>query len=203
VLKTLCGTHDLPLSGTLLRMADSLEVEAPERTLDELIAGLDHVRNAPKDRGTLALIVGRPAVDQRLVLAAGELDVERGLVADRWSKGSRPNPKSMLTLMNVRATQLVAGDRSRWPLAGDQLYVDFDLSPRNIPPGTRLAIGTAVIEVSDQPHLGCEKFAARFGESAREFANSPQGTAENFRGVNTRVMQSGTVRVGDIVRKLG
>ncbi|HKC18101.1 MAG TPA: MOSC domain-containing protein, partial [Candidatus Dormibacteraeota bacterium] len=170
--------------------------------VDELVAGLDHVRDAPKNNGTLELIVARPAVDERELLAAAELDVERGLVVDRWSRGSRPNPKSMLTVMNVRATQLAAGDRSRWPLAGDQLYVDFDLSPSNIPPGTRLGIGSAVIEVSDQPHLGCEKFSARFGQTARDFFNSPEGTSLSLRGINTRVVQSGTVHVGDTVRKL-
>jgi hypothetical protein len=183
-------------------VADSLDVRSDHRTLEELTAGLERVRDAPAEAGRLELIVGRPAVDERLVLASAELDVDRGLVADRWSRGSRPNPKSQLTVMNVRATELVAGDRSRWPLAGDQLYVDFDLSGDNIPPGTRLAIGSAVIEVSDQPHLGCEKFSARFGPIAREFANSAQGTALNFRGINTRVVQSGTVRVGDSVRKL-
>jgi len=183
-------------------MADSVEIRPGERTLDELLEGLDHIREAPKDGGTVDLIVGRPAVDERVLLASGELDTERGLVADRWSLGSRPNPKAMLTLMNSRASQLVAGDRSRWPLAGDQLYVDFDISYDNVPPGTRLAIGSAVIEVSDQPHLGCEKFSARFGPIAREFANSPAGTAVNFRGLNTRVVQSGVVHVGDSVRKL-
>lgn len=183
-------------------MADSLEVTSEHRTLDELRSGLEHVRDAPGDAGTLELIVGRPAVDERVVLTSAELDVDRGLVADRWSLGSRPNPKAQLTVMNVRAAGLVAGERSRWPLAGDQLYVDLDLSGANVPPGTRLAIGSAVIEVSDQPHLGCEKFSARFGKVAREFANSAEGTAVNFRGINTRVVQSGTVRVGDSVRKL-
>jgi hypothetical protein len=183
-------------------MKDSVEVRHGERTESELRDGLDDIRGAPKDAGTLELIVARPGVDERVELAAAELDVELGLVADRWSRGSRPNPKAQLTVMNVRATQLVAGDRSRWAEAGDQLYVDLDLSGENIPPGTRLAIGSAVIEVSDQPHLGCEKFAARFGQAARVFANSPEGTAVNFRGINTRVVESGTVRVGDSVRRL-
>lgn len=183
-------------------MADSVEVTTEHRTLEQLQDGLARVREAPKDAGTLEMIVARPAVDERVLLASGELEVDRGLVADRWSRGSRPNPKAMLTVMNARVTQLVAGDRTRWPLAGDQLYADFDLSPENIPPGTRLAIGSAVIEVSDQPHLGCEKFTARFGQTAREFANSPTGTALSFRGINTRVVQSGTVRVGDVIRKL-
>ena len=183
-------------------MADAVDVTTGDRTIDELVSGLDEVRQAPREVGTLEMIVGRPAVDERILLASGELDVERGLVADRWSRGSKPNPKAMLTVMNARAAQLVAGDRSRWPAAGDQLYADFDLSPENLPPGTRLAIGSAEIEVSDQPHLGCEKFAARFGRAAREFANSPEGTSVSFRGINTRVVKSGTVRVGDAVRKL-
>ena len=182
-------------------MADSVETKRDDRTHSELLRGLDILRGAPKDVGTLELIVARPAVDERVELASAELIVDGSLAGDRWNQGSRSSLKSQLTLMNVRATQLVAGDRSRWALAGDQLYVDFDLSRENIPPGTKLEIGAAVIEVSDQPHLGCEKFAARFGQAAREFANSPEGTAVNFRGINTRVVQAGTVRVGDRVRE--
>ena len=173
-----------------------------DKSKDELAAGLEHIRESPREIGSVEMIVARPAVDERVVLVSGKLDVDRGLVADRWSQGSRPNPKSMLTVMNARAVQLVAGDPSRWALAGDQLFVDMDLSTENLPPGTRLAIGSAVIEVSDAPHLGCEKFAARFGQAAREFVNSAEGTAVNLRGINTRVVQSGTVRVGDGVRKL-
>jgi MOSC domain-containing protein len=183
-------------------MADSVDIERLERTRSELFGGLNTVRQAPKDVGTLELIVARPDVNERLELSSGELMVDGGLVGDRWNRGGRSSLKSQLTLMNVRATQLVAGDRSRWALAGDQIYVDFDLSPENIPPGTKLEIGSALIEVSDQPHLGCEKFAARFGQAAREFANSPEGTAVNFRGINTRVVHAGTVRVGDAVRKI-
>jgi hypothetical protein len=182
-------------------MADSVETKQDERTPSELVSGLDIVRGAPKDVGTLELIVARPDVDARLELDSAELIVDGGLAGDRWNRGSRSSLKSQLTLMNARAAQLVAGDRSRWGLAGDQLYVDFDLSPENIPPGTTLAIGSALIEVSDKPHLGCEKFAARFGQAAREFANAPDGTAVNFRGINTRVVQAGVVRVGDAVRK--
>lgn len=183
-------------------MHDPVRVTHSEPTHGELVEGLERVREAPRDAGILELIVGRPAVDQRIELASAELDVERGLVADRWSRGSRPNLKSQVTVMNARAADLVSGgDRSRWALAGDQLYVDMDLSPDNLPPGTWLAIGSAIIEVSDQPHLGCEKFAARFGEAARTFANSPAGTAVNFRGLNTRVVKSGVVHTGDPVRK--
>jgi len=172
-------------------------------TPEHLGAGLEHVRSAPRDEGSLELIARRPAVDEREVLEEATLDVERGLVGDSWSlRGKRPNPKSQLTLMNARAAELIAGDRERWPLAGDQLYVDLDLSGDNVPPGTRLAIGSAVVEVSDLPHLGCGKFTERYGADARELVNSPEGVALNLRGINARVVQTGSVRLGDAVRKL-
>ena len=120
---------------------------------------------------------------------------------DSWGTRGHPNLKAQVTVMSARAAQLVAQDRSRWSLAGDQIYVDFDLSAANIPPGTRLALGSAVIEVTDQPHLGCQKFTERFGAAARELVNSAEGTSLNLRGINTRVVQPGTVRVGDTVRK--
>ena len=185
-------------------MADSISVRSDHQlTLAQLAAGLDHVRDAPGDIGSVAMISCRPAVDERVELDSAELDVTLGLVSDSWStRGTNPNPKAQVTVMNARAAQLVAGDRSRWALAGDQLYVDFDLSPTNLPPGAQLAIGSAVLEVSDQPHLGCLKFTGRFGAAARELANSPAGTALSIRGINTRVVQSGTVRRGDLVRKL-
>ena len=183
-------------------MADALDTEVDSYAMEHLISGLETIREAPKDAGVLELIVARPAVDERAELAQAELGVDEGLLADRWGKGSKSNPKSQLTVVNSRAVQLVAGDKSRWCLAGDQLYVDFDLSGENIPPGTRLSIGEAIIEVSDNPHLGCEKFAARYGQAARVLVNSPEGIALNLRGINTRVVKGGMVRVGDTVRKV-
>jgi MOSC domain-containing protein YiiM len=167
------------------------------------VQDLDHVRAAPADEGTLELIARRPAVGEREVLDEGELDLEVGLVGDGWSaRGKHPNPKAQLTLMSARAAAVIAGDRERWALAGDQLYVDLDLSADNLPAGTRLAIGTAVVEVTDAPHLGCEKFSQRFGAEARELVNSPDGVALNLRGINARVVEQGTIRRGDAVRKL-
>ena len=172
-------------------------------TADELRAGLDHVAAAPADEGVVELIVRRPDVGEREVLEEAELDVALGLVGDRWSaRGKRPNPKSQLTLMSARAAELIAGDREHWPPAGDQLYVELDLSGENLPAGTRLAIGSAIVEVSDLPHLGCAKFTARYGEEARELANSPEGVALNLRGIITTVIRSGRIRVGDVVRKV-
>jgi hypothetical protein len=174
-----------------------------------LEAGLDHVRQSPKDVGSLEMIVRRPRIDAREVLEAGELDLELGLVGDTWlERGSSrtadgsAHPDMQLNVINARLLDLVAGDKARWPLAGDQLVVDFDLSEANIPPGTQLAIGAAVIEVTAQPHTGCAKFVARFGREAMLFVNSPVGKELHLRGINARVVQPGLIRRGDKVSKV-
>jgi MOSC domain-containing protein YiiM len=92
--------------------------------------------------------------------------------------------------------------QDHWQLAGDQLFIDLDLSEENLPPGTQLAMGTAVIEVTAEPHTGCGKFIARFGVDAVKFVNSPIGQRLRLRGVNARVVRSGRIRVGDSIRKL-
>jgi hypothetical protein len=172
-------------------------------------AALPHVSAAPRDNGTLALIVRRPAVGERELLESGELDPRVGLVGDTWdvresirTPDRSPHPDMQLTLMNLRFTDVIAGDRERWPLAGDQLYVDFDLSHESVPPGARIAIGSAVVELTDQPHTGCAKFTQRFGLDALRFVNTPEGMALRLRGANARVVQAGTVSVGDTIRRL-
>jgi MOSC domain-containing protein YiiM len=167
---------------------------------DALAAGLDETQRSPPDEGRVELIVRRPAEGEREVLAEGLLDTDEGLVGDRWHSGQ--DPASQVTLMNARVVALVAGDRERWPLAGDQLYVDLDLSIENLPPGTQIEIGSAVLEVSEEPHTGCAKFSARFGSDAIRFVNSPAGRALRLRGMNARVVKAGTVRPGDGVRKI-
>jgi hypothetical protein len=176
---------------------------------DELEAGLADVRASPTDAGTVELIVRRPATGEREVVDRGTLDREVGLVGDTWrSRGSRHTPDGsaevarQLTLMNARFARLVAGgDDSRRALAGDQLYVDLDLSVANLPPGSRLELGDAVIEITDEPHTGCAKFSGRFGVDALRFVNAPTGVSLRLRGVNARVVTGGTVRAGDPIRK--
>jgi hypothetical protein len=170
--------------------------------------GLAEIRGSPKEAGRVEVIARRPAEEEREVLDAAELDPVEGLVDDCWrSRGSSAmadgsaHPDRQLTLMNTRVAALVAGPRHRWPLAGDQLYVDLDLSTANLPPGAALAVGSAVIEVTSEPHRGCGKFVRRFGVDALRFVNSSVGRELNLRGVYATVVTGGTVRTGDSIRR--
>ena len=183
--------------------------EIKHLTTAELDAGLDEIRRAPKNEGTLELIVRRPQIETREVLEIGELDLRDGLIGDSWkergssrSADGAAHPDMQLNVMNSRAIAHMAQDKTRWALAGDQLYIDFDLSEENLPAGTRLAIGEAIIEVTNQPHTGCKKFVARFGLDAMKWVNSPVGKALHLRGINAKVVQAGTIKTGDTVRKL-
>ncbi|MSO29657.1 MAG: MOSC domain-containing protein [Acidobacteria bacterium] len=178
-------------------------------TLEELNAGLIDILRSPSDGGALRLIVRRPDIDQREALQEGQLDPRVGLVGDTWhQRGSSRtedgfrHPDMQLNIMNARVIALLAQSEDRWPLAGDQLFLDLDLTPENLPAGTRLALGSAVIEVTPQPHTGCGKFAVRFGVDATKFVNSAEGRRLHLRGINARVVQPGTIRVGDAATKL-
>lgn len=178
-------------------------------SITELEAGLEHIRQAPKDNGTLKMIVRRPAVDEREVLHEGTLDLQEGLVGDTWNvrvsshwKDGQPHRYAQITMMNARSIGVLAQSEERWALAGDQLFVDFDLSEENIPPGTRLGIGSAILEVSAEPHSGCKKFSERFGVEAMKFVNSPEGKRLHLRGINAKIIQAGTIQVGDTLKKI-
>lgn len=175
-----------------------------------LEAGLPHVHESPKAVGTLDLIVRRPSVEVREVLDVGRLDEREGLVGDNWqflpsrhTPDRSPHPGRQLTLMNSRLVALIAQEPDRWALAGDQLYVDLDLGEVNLPAGTRLSIGDAEIEMTDQPHTGCAKFVSRFGLDAMKFVNSPVGRSLRLRGAYAKVVRAGTIARGSLVRVLG
>lgn len=186
-----------------------METTTLHLTREELEAGLDHIRQSPKDNGLLQLIVRRPIVETREVLEEGELSVSVGLIGDSWNMrpssktaDGSPHPEMQINIMNARAAALVAQERERWQLAGDQLFLDMDLSKENLPAGSRIAIGTAILEVTAPPHTGCHKFVARFGVEAMKFVNSEVGRDLCLRGINAKVVQSGTIRVGQTAKKI-
>jgi len=180
-----------------------MEITITHLTTEELEAGLDHIRLSPKDEGVVELIVRRPNVDAREVLEEAEFSTTEGLIGDSWklrrsssTLDGSPNPETQINIMNSRSVALVAQERERWPLAGDQLFIDLDLSKANLPAGSRISIGTAVLEVTAPPHTGCKKFVSRFGFEAMKFVNSEVGRELCLRGINAKVVQGGTIRVG-------
>ena len=185
------------------------DIEIRHLTMPELEAALDHLRAAPKDDGVVELIVRRPRVDHREVLDQAELDPVKGLIGDSWpmrpsskTPDGSPHPEMQINIMNSRVTALVAQEKERWQLAGDQLYIDMDLGKENLPAGTQIAIGSAVLEVSALPHTGCHKFVARFGAEAMKFVNSPVGRELCLRGINAKVIKGGVIQVGQTARKI-
>ena len=183
--------------------------EVKHLAMETLTARLDDIHQSPKATGVLELIVRRPQTETREVLDVGELDLIEGLVGDNWQQRGNSqtadgsaHPDMQLTVTNARLMALVAQEKQHWPLAGDQLYIDFDLSVDNVPPGTRLSLGAAVIQITEPPHTGCKKFAARFGLDALKFISSPVGKQLQLRGVNAKVIRPGAIRVGDAVKKL-
>jgi MOSC domain-containing protein YiiM len=172
------------------------------RTTAELEQLLDGILAAPSDEGSLEMIVIRPAEGERRLVDSADLDLTSGLVGDNWLERGSGTAENQLTLMNVRATDAVAVSRDRWQLAGDQLLVDFDLSVANLPPGARVAIGDAIVEMSSMPHTGCAKFSGRFGAEALRFVNVGVGRENRLRGANAFVVVPGRIAVGDVVRKL-
>ncbi|MEI2648259.1 MAG: hypothetical protein V9G15_04425 [Dermatophilaceae bacterium] len=181
------------------------------RSVAELESYLPTLDAAPRDQGTVSLVVSRPTPGERKVLDDGELHVAVGLVGDSWSRrpSSRtpdksPHPDMQINVINATLAAFIAfDDVDRQALAGDQLHVDLELSHDNLPPGTELRIGRpeqdrgAVIMVTDQPHTGCAKFIERYGADAMKFVNGRLGRPRRLRGLNARVVVPGVVRPGD------
>ncbi|WP_419856298.1 MOSC domain-containing protein [Candidatus Poriferisodalis sp.] len=179
------------------------------RSTAELEAALPHIRGAPRSAGTIHLIVRRPGEDAREVLDVAEINDAEGVAGDTWNQRSSPtsadggpHPDAQITIMSTRAAAAVIGPVERWPLAGDQIYADLDISHETLPAGAQLRLGDAILEVTAKPHRGCAKFAARFGRDALRFVNTGEGRDLRMRGVNCRVVQPGTVRTGDPITRL-
>ncbi len=177
---------------------------------EELERALSSISGAPKSEGPIDLIVRRPANGERELLDSAELDVDAGLVGDNWkARGCKKtpdgsaHPEMQITLTGKRILDFIARDDARRELSGDQFVVDLDLSQENLPAGARLQLGEAVIEITSVPHTGCKKYVERFGIDALKLVNSPFGKNLRLRGVNAKVVQSGTVRRGQPIVKIG
>jgi hypothetical protein len=177
------------------------------RTLEELEAEVGHVRAAPQEAGKIEHLVRRPQPFEREVVQELTFSVRDGVVGDCWSTkpssktpDGSPHKGKQVTLMNARVIALIAGEREHWSVSGDQIHVDLDLSKRNLPVGTRLRVGTAILEVSDAPHIGSEKFQERFGKDALRFLSTKEGLERRMRGMNCFVLHGGTVRKGEAIR---
>jgi hypothetical protein len=186
-----------------------MQAEIKHLSTPDLEAGLENIIQSPKDESVLDMIVSRPEEDAREVMELADLDVTVGLVGDTWqdrpsarSGDGKAHPDMQITLMNSRVASLVAQAKERWPLAGDQMFADLDLSKANMPVGTRISVGKAILEATDQPHTGCQKFAARFGIDALKLISSATGKELQLRGINLKVVVGGEIKPGDMVKKL-
>lgn len=178
-------------------------------SITELNAGLPEILDSPQDPGVFQAIVIRPRIEARESLDTCQLSPELGVHGDNWADGcwktlpdGSPHPDVQVTIMNARAIALIAVERQRWELAGDNLIVDMDLREENLPTGQRLQVGTVILEITSQPHNGCKKFVARFGPDAVKFVNSPEGKKLHLRGIYAKIVQAGVVSVGDGVEKV-
>ncbi|HEY8179595.1 MAG TPA: MOSC domain-containing protein [Candidatus Limnocylindria bacterium] len=172
------------------------------RTFEELESLWATVPSPPRERGTLRLVCRRVEPGVHETPDEAELSVEAGLVGDRWDATRDPDHEAQVTLMNATVAELVAADRQPLHEAGDNLIVDFDIGHDNLPPGSRVRIGETVLEVTDSPHTGCSKFSERFGQDALRWVNWRHWRERRLRGVNARVIEGGTIRVGDEVTRV-
>ncbi len=175
----------------------------------ELAAGLPEILKSPKDRGPIESITVRPASEQRRTVNSVAISLAGGVEGDHWAQGcwkstdaGKPHPDVQICMMNSRCIDLIAGDKDNWAPAGDNLFIDMDLTPENLPPGTRIAMGTAILEITDTAHKGCAKFIERYGRDACVFVNVGDGDRYKLRGIYGRVVQDGVLSVGDLATKV-
>lgn len=167
--------------------------------LDRLELGLTQLPAAPRDKGQVARIVRRVAGGRRELLDRARLAPESGVPGDAWERHEEPLVDMQLAVIQRDVIELIANGQPI-ELSGDNLYLDLDLSSENIPIGSRIRVGAALLEVTPKPHNGCRKFRARFGGDALQFVSKPELRNRNLRGIYLRVVEAGEVAVGDVAQ---
>ena len=175
--------------------------EHHHRPLAELESGLARLRDAPSDEGRLVLIVRRRADGVRETPQRVRLSQEEGVPGDDWSRRPPRDPEAQLAVMRREVAELIANGQAL-TLFGDNLFVELDVSAGNLPAGTRLRVGSALVEVTAKPHNGCAKFHGRFGADALRFVQAKATRDQNLRGIYWKVIEPGAAAVGDPIAVL-
>lgn len=178
-------------------------------TTAELAAALPYVCAAPKTATTIDSLCFRPARNQREFPAELQLSRAEGIRGERWltepwlrlPDGS-PDPNIQVSILPLRVLNLVWTDRENTPHPGDTIIADLDTSLTNLPPGSLLQAGTAILRVSDEFNEGCVKWKVRYGQAAKDWITAPGHPQLRLRGVLCAVEQDGFIRAGDALTKL-
>ncbi len=178
-------------------------------TLEQLELSLETIAASPSKQGTVELIISRPETGKRVVHTIGNFSKTGGLEGDNWANDcwktlpdGKSDPIVQIAITNTRLLAAICPDKSRWPLAGDQIYTELNLSKTNLPVGTRLSAGTVILEITQEPHLGCSQYAEHFGKDSLKFTLTPRGRELNLRGIYAKVIKSGSINTGDRISKI-
>jgi MOSC domain-containing protein YiiM len=166
---------------------------------DAIEARLAELPPVSKDDGAIVLVVARPDVGERETPSRCALTPEHGVANDRWAKKENPVLAAQVAVMRADVARVIANGQPL-SLFGDNLLVELDLAPENLPLGTRLRVGTALCEVTEKPHNGCVKFASRFGQDARDVLAKDAWRTWRLRGLYVKVIEAGEVSPGDRMR---
>lgn len=167
-----------------------------------LDAALPFVLAAPRDDAPIALLCTRPALGQRAFPASIRLTKAEGIPGERWLTQSwlrlpdgRPDPRNQVSLLPSRVMDIAWQNRDTAPHPGDPIVADLDMTEANLPVGTLIGVGSAVLRVSDVPNLGCVKWKVRYGSDALAWVAADP--ALRLRGVLCSVEQDGEVTLND------